>query len=67
MTSLRYARIVQREPLSTLPIATQTAIQLLREQGFIWQSSCGADALEDESFAEWFSKGTNNKKRENKK
>jgi predicted AAA+ superfamily ATPase len=40
---------------STLSIsAVQTAIQSLREQGFIWQSSRGTYALEDESFAEWF-------------
>ncbi len=38
-----------------LPISTvQTAIQTLREQGFIWQSSRGAYALEDDGFAEWF-------------
>jgi len=39
----------------TLSVSTvQTAIQALREQGFIWQSSRGAYALEDDSFAEWF-------------
>ncbi len=40
---------------STLSISSvQTAIQSLREQGFIWQSSRGVYMLEDESFAEWF-------------
>src|SRR3990167_2672971 len=31
----------------------QTAIQTLREQEFIWQSSRGVYAFEDECFAEW--------------
>lgn len=35
----------------------QTAIQSLRERGFIWQAGRGAYALEDESFAEWFKQG----------
>lgn len=34
--------------------SVQTAIHTLREQGFIWQSSRGVYALEDDSFAEWF-------------
>lgn len=34
--------------------AIQTAIQALRDKGFIWQSSRGTYALEDEGFAEWF-------------
>ena len=34
--------------------SVQSAIQTLREKGFIWQSSRGTYALEDESFAEWF-------------
>ena len=39
---------------ATLSISTvQTAIQTLCEQGFIWQSSRGVYALEDDSFAEW--------------
>lgn len=38
-----------------LSVATvQTAIQSLREQGFIWQSHRGVYALEDDGFAEWF-------------
>ena len=32
----------------------QTAIQALREKGFIWQSSRGSYASEDEGFVEWF-------------
>jgi hypothetical protein len=36
------------------PTAVQTAIQVLRERGLIWQSGRGAYALEDESFSEWF-------------
>ena len=40
---------------STLSVSSvQTAIQALREKGFIWQSSRGVYTLEDESFAEWF-------------
>jgi len=34
--------------------SVQTAIQSLREKEFIWQSSRGSYALEDDSFAEWF-------------
>ncbi len=33
--------------------AVQTAIQSLRDNGFIWQSSRGIYALEDENFGEW--------------
>lgn len=33
--------------------AVQSAIQYLRDRGFIWQSGRGAYALEDESFGEW--------------
>ena len=51
--SMQYYK--QTIPQSNLSISSvQTAIQSLREQGFIWQSSRGAYALEDESFAEWF-------------
>ena len=34
--------------------SVQTALQNLREQGLVWQTSRGSYALEDESFAEWF-------------
>ncbi len=51
--SLAYYQAATDNP--SLPISTvQTAIQALREQGFIWQSSRGTYALEDESFAQWF-------------
>ncbi len=50
--SMRYYKQAIQE--STLAVSSvQTAIQALREKGFIWQSSRGAYALEDESFAEW--------------
>ncbi len=47
-----YKQAIQESALSVSSV--QTAIQALREKGFIWQSSRGAYALEDESFAEWF-------------
>jgi len=47
-----YQEATQQATIS--PSSVQTAIQSLRDQGFIWQSSRGAYALEDESFAEWF-------------
>ncbi len=47
-----YKKAIGQKTLSVSSV--QTAIQSLREQGFIWQSSRGAYALEDESFAEWF-------------
>jgi len=51
--SMQYYRTTINQP--TLSVSSvQTAIQSLREQGFIWQSSRGAYSLEDESFAEWF-------------
>ncbi|MFT3741339.1 MAG: AAA family ATPase [Gammaproteobacteria bacterium] len=51
--AMRYYKQVLKE--SNLAISSvQTAIQSLREQGFIWQSSRGTYALEDESFVEWF-------------
>ena len=51
--SMRYYKKAIQE--STLSVSSvQTAIQALREKGFIWQSSRGAYALEDESFVEWF-------------
>lgn len=41
--------------MQTLSISTvQTAIQSLREQEFIWQSSRGSYALEDDGFAVWY-------------
>jgi hypothetical protein len=39
--------------LDLLVASVQTAIQVLRERGFIWQSGRGAYSSEDESFAEW--------------
>lgn len=51
--SMQYYKKVTNQ--SSLNISSvQTAIQTLREKGFIWQSSRGSYALEDESFAEWF-------------
>ncbi len=51
--SLQYYRINSGQ--SGLSIsAVQAAIHSLRERGFIWQSSRGAYALEDESFSAWF-------------
>lgn len=51
--SMRYYQTATQHP--TLSISSvQTAIQALRERGFIWQSSRGVYALEDNSFAEWF-------------
>ncbi len=47
-----YKKLINQPTLSVSSV--QTAIQSLREQGFIWQSSRGAYALEDESFTEWF-------------
>lgn len=47
-----YKKIIGQQDLSTT--AVQTAIQILRERDFIWQSGRGAYALEDDSFAEWF-------------
>lgn len=53
--SMQYYRQVMDQ--SSLSISSvQSAIHSLREQGFIWQSSRGSYALEDESFAEWFKK-----------
>lgn len=51
--SMRYYKQAINEPTLSAS-SVQTAIQSLREQGFIWQSSRGVYALEDESFAEWF-------------
>lgn len=51
--SICYYRNATAQPTLTIP-TVQTAINFLRENGFIWQSSRGAYALEDESFAEWF-------------
>ena len=52
-TSMDFYRHAMQLP--TLSISSvQTAIQSLREHGFLWQSSRGNYALEDESFAEWF-------------
>ncbi|UUM21887.1 hypothetical protein [Mycoavidus sp. SF9855] len=52
-SSMASYRLLSKQP--TLTVASvQTAIQSLRERGFIWQSGRGAYALEDDSFAEWF-------------
>lgn|SRR3990167_5706249 len=51
--SMQYYKEAIHQPLLSAS-SVQTAIQLLREQGFIWQSNRGVYALEDESFAEWF-------------
>ncbi len=48
----RYRQEIQQESLSTSTV--QMAVQALRDQGFIWQSSRGAYGIEDEGFAEWF-------------
>ncbi len=40
----------------------QSAIQYLRDRGFIWQSGRGAYALEDESFGEWLKHRKNSAK-----
>lgn len=48
----RYKKMIDQQEISTSSV--QTAIQFLRERGFIWQSSRGMYSLEDESFAEWF-------------
>lgn len=47
-----YKKMLAQQDISTSSV--QTAIQILRERGFIWQSSRGIYTLEDESFAEWF-------------
>lgn len=47
-----YKKILHQETLAVSSV--QTAVQSLREQGFIWQSSRGLYALEDDSFAAWF-------------
>lgn len=47
-----YMQATSQQRLSVSTV--QTAIQSLREQGFIWQSGRGSYALEDEGFAEWF-------------
>ena len=51
--SMQHYKEIAQQPTLTVS-SVQTAIQSLREQGFIWRSSRGAYALEDESFAEWF-------------
>lgn len=38
--------------------SVQTAVQALRDKGFVWQGGRGSYALEDEGFAQWF-KGKN--------
>lgn len=47
-----YKQATKQDTITTSLI--QKAINFLREKGFIWQSSRGAYAVEDESFAEWF-------------
>ena len=51
--SMQYYMQATHHPIIS-PSSVQSAIQSLREKGFIWQSSRGAYALEDESFAQWF-------------
>ncbi len=46
-----YKKATNQEEISASSV--QAAIQLLRDQGFIWQSSRGAYTWEDEGFAEW--------------
>ncbi len=50
--SMQYYKAALKSSVSAS--AVQAAIQLLRDQGFIWQSSRGVYTLEDDSFAEWF-------------
>jgi len=47
----QYQEILKQPALSVSTV--QTAIQSLRDRGFIWQSSRGAYALEDLGFAQW--------------
>ena len=54
-----YKQAINQENLSVSTV--QTAIQSLREQGFIWQSNRGAYVLEDASFAEWFKRVVSHK------
>lgn len=51
--SMKYYKQAIKESILSIS-SVQTAIQSLREQGFIWQSSRGVYMLEDESLAEWF-------------
>lgn len=51
--SMAYYQKATEEPSLTAS-TVQTAIQSLRDQGILWQSSRGTYALEDESFGEWF-------------
>lgn len=51
-TISRYREMTGQQEISAAMV--QTAIQYLRDRGFIWQSGRGAYVLEDESFAEWF-------------
>ncbi len=48
----QYKNEAGQPALSTASI--QSAIQALRDKGFIWQSARGAYALEDESVMEWY-------------
>ena len=47
-----YKKVTEQSEITTSTV--QAAIQQLRERGFIWQSSRGSYALEDDSFQEWF-------------
>jgi hypothetical protein len=47
-----YRAITGQESISTATI--QTALDGLRDKNLIWRESCGAYALEDQGFAEWF-------------
>jgi hypothetical protein len=51
--SMQYYRQAIDDPALSIS-SVQTAIQSLREHGFIWQSSRGMYALEDDSLLEWF-------------
>ncbi len=51
--SMQYYKDTLKQPNLTVS-TVQTAIQALREKGFIWQSSRGSYALEDDGFAQWF-------------
>lgn len=52
-TSMQHYQQALEQPALSVS-SVQTAVQSLRERGFIWQSSRGTYALEDEGFAQWF-------------
>jgi hypothetical protein len=51
-----YSQLTEQQDISTATV--QTAIQSLRERGLLWQSGRGTYALEDESFAEWYTRNS---------